>query len=173
MGLITIENMEDGIDASANLWNERFGKIADVINGNIETVNIKNSSITREKLAPGSVTSDKISTDRYIDENGWTVNDLGGTKTYSYTFPISNVSIINGARKDNMAPIAPPVGRTRDNLVLTATWYGGFSGHAVPGIEAGVDNKIQVMLGNQYVASGLGNSLTFNGLIYITATEKL
>lgn len=56
MGLITITNIEDGQDAVANALNERFGKIVDEINGNIESQNLKNHAVTREKIAPQSVT---------------------------------------------------------------------------------------------------------------------
>ena len=173
MGLINYTQIEDGQDASANGLNERFGKIIDTVNGNIDTENIKNGSITREKIAPASITSDKIDTDRYYDENGWLVNDLGTTKTYSYVYDIVNVVISYGTRKDNMTPINPPVGRTRDNLVFTTTWYGGYSGHAIPGIEAGAGSKIKVMLGNQYAPANASGELTFNGKIFITAVEKL
>ena len=175
MGLITLTNIEDGQDAVANALNERFGKIVDTVNGNIDSQNLKNNAVTREKIAPQSVTSDKLFVDRYIDENGWTVVDYGTTKTYSYVYTITNIDIVYGARKDNMAPIKPPVGRTRDDLVFSATWYGGYSGHAIPGIEAGSEGKIQVMLGNQYSPPGspAGATLKFNGSIFITATERL
>lgn len=173
MGLINYTQIEDGQDASANSLNERFGKIIDTVNGNIDTENIKNGSITREKIAPQSITSDKIFVSRYIDENGWAVVDYGTTKTYSYVYDIVNVVISYGTRKDNMPPIDPPVGRTRDNLVFTATWYGGYSGHAIPGIEAGPGSKIKVMLGNQYAPANASGTLTFNGKIFITAVEKL
>ena len=67
MALISYEQLEDGFDASANLWNERFGKIYGEFNGNIDSANLKNGAVTREKIATGAVTSDKIATNRYID----------------------------------------------------------------------------------------------------------
>jgi len=171
--IINITPIAPGDAASPNLWNSRYAAITEVVNGNIDSDNLKNGSVTREKIATGAISSDKIAVDRYVDANGWTVNDLGTTKTYSYTVAINGVSIINGARKDNLPVVQPPVGRTRDNLVFTCSWYGGYAGHAVPGIEAGAGTSIAPMLGNQYVASGLGNSLTFNGVIYVQATEKI
>lgn len=51
MGLINLTNLEDGQFASANQINQRFGTVVDTINGNIEGVNIKNGSITQQKLA--------------------------------------------------------------------------------------------------------------------------
>ena len=174
MGLINYTNLEDGESADSNKFNQRFGDIVNVINGNIDTQNLKNGGVTREKIAPGAVTSDKIATDRYIDANGWTVNDLGGTKTYSYAYAITNVVIQNGARKDDLPPIQPPVGRTRDNIVIMTSWYGVYSGHAIPGVESNGASGIAVTLGNQYVLGGIGvGTLTFNGTIYISATEKL
>ena len=173
--LVNIEPIQTGASATPNLWNQRFAAITSVINGNIDSDNLKNNAVTREKIAPQSVTSDKLFVNKYIDDNGWTVVDYGTTKTYSYVYTITNIDIVYGARKDNMAPIEPPVGRTRDNLVFNATWYGGYSGHAIPGIEAGSEGKIQVMLGNQYSPPGspAGATLRFNGSIFITATERL
>jgi hypothetical protein len=60
VGLINYEQLEDGFDASANLWNERFGKIYGEFNGNIDSANLKNGAVTSSKLAPGSVTNDKL-----------------------------------------------------------------------------------------------------------------
>ena len=173
--LVNIEPIQTGASATPNLWNQRFAAITSVINGNIDSDNLKNNAVTREKIAPQSVTSDKLFVNKYIDDNGWTVVDYGTTKTYSYVYTITNIDIVYGARKDNMAPIEPPVGRTRDSLVFSATWYGVYSGHAIPGIEAGSAGKIQVMLGNQYSPPGspVGATLRFNGSIFITATERL
>ena len=85
MGLITLTNIEDGQDAVANALNERFGKIVDTVNGNIDSQNLKNNAVTREKIAPRSVTSDKLFIDKYIDENGWTVTDYGSYKEWTIT----------------------------------------------------------------------------------------
>ena len=171
--IANIDPIQPGDAASPNLWNSRYAAITTVLNGNVDSDNLKNGAVTREKIAAGAVSSDKITVYRYVDANGWTVNDLGTTKTYSYAYAISGVTIFNGARKDDLPRIQPPVGRTRDNLVFTCTWYGGYAGHAVPGVEAGSGTSLAVMLGNQYVASGLGNQLTFTGTIFITATEKI
>lgn len=171
--LLNINPIEPGDAASPNLWNTRFAAIQGVINGNIDSDNLRNGSVTTEKIASGSVTSDKIDTDRYVDANGWTVNDLGTTKTYSYVYNISGVSIPYGTRKDNLPAINVPVGRTRDNLVFSATWYGGYAGHAIPGIESAGGSQIRVMLGNQYAPANASGNLTFNGKIFITAVEKI
>jgi hypothetical protein len=53
MGLITISNIEDNTSASANTLNQRFGIIAKEVNGNLDSSNYKNKSVTVEKLADG------------------------------------------------------------------------------------------------------------------------
>jgi len=106
MGLIHYEQLEDGFDASANLWNERFGILFNEINGNLDTANIKNGAITSAKLAPSSVTSDKLSVDTYIDDNGWTVTDYGSKKSYRYQNP-GNIVIGGNAGKEVFAIPAP------------------------------------------------------------------
>lgn len=92
MGLIHYEQLEDDWDASANLWNERFGILFNEINGNIDTVNIKNGAITSAKIAPGAVTSDKMFVEKYIDDRGWTVEDYGSTKDY-YTRKTGTITV--------------------------------------------------------------------------------
>lgn len=169
MGLIQYEQIEDGNPASGNSLNERFGKLYGEFNGNIDSDNLKNGAVTGPKIATNAVTSDKIDTDRYYDENGWLVNDLGTTKTYSYVYDINGVSMPGLARKDNLPGIKVPTGRTRENLVFSVTWYGGYAGHALPGIEAGATlSDINIMFGNLY-----STALTFTGKIFITAVEKL
>ena len=53
MGLITITNIEDNTPASSNPLNQRFGIIAKEMNGNLDSANYKNKSVTVEKLADG------------------------------------------------------------------------------------------------------------------------
>lgn len=83
--LVNIEPIQTGASATPNLWNQRFAAITSVINGNIDSDNLKNNAVTREKIAPGSITSDKLSINRYIDENGWTVTDYGSYKEWTIT----------------------------------------------------------------------------------------
>ena len=101
MGLITLTNIEDGQDAVANALNERFGKIVDTVNGNIDSQNLKNNAVTREKIAPQSITSDKLLVEREYDQGGWLVSDYGGYKEYTrsgvanYTAPGNSFSYID------------------------------------------------------------------------------
>ena len=81
--LVNIEPIQTGASATPNLWNQRFASITSVINGNIDSDNLKNNAVTREKIAPGAVTSDKLFVNRYIDDRGWTVSDYGGYKRYT------------------------------------------------------------------------------------------
>lgn len=166
--LLNITPIGLGDDASPNLWNSRFAAVQTVLNGNVDSDNLKDGAVTRSKIAAGAIDSSKIDIQKYVDANGWTVTDFGGTKTYSYTYVIAGVSMPGLARKDNLPTIQPPVGRTRDNLVFSVTWYGGYSGHALPGVEAGAGTSIAVMFGNLY-----STNLTFTGNIYITAVEKV
>jgi len=164
MPLLSYDPMEDGNGASANLWNVRLSAIHDLINGNLDAANLANGAVTTAKIADGAVTSAKISTSKTTDDNGWVVNDLGTFKTYTYTYTITNI-VINGLiRKDNLPTIQPPQGVNRDSLVYSSTWYGGYSSHAIPGIEAGSGTSIAIMLANLYPTA-----LTFNGKIFITA----
>jgi len=178
--IININPIEPGDAASPNLWNSRFAAITEVVNGNLDSDNYKNGSITREKIATGAVSSDKIAVDRYIDANGWTVNDLGTTKTYTYAYAVNGVTVNSGARKDNLTPIRPPVGRTSDNLILNATWFGSYSGHAIVGIEksgetpsTGDDANPQGTFLAVMFANQSSSNLPFTGTIFITATEKI
>lgn len=128
MGLITIEQIEDGTDASANGLNERFGIIADLLNGNIEAANMKNEAVTREKIAAGAVTSDKLDLERDVDERGWEYFTLGKFRIYVKKQSQSETGgrlEQNGYRYDRGA-IDPPVGVTRDNSFwMSCTYTGG------------------------------------------------
>lgn len=110
MSLINYEQLEDGFDASANLWNERFGILFNEINGNLDSANLKNGAVTEAKIADGAVTSSKLGFEKYIDDNGWLITDLGlvklATKTRSFTIPSTangDVGFVQVA--DNTAPV--------------------------------------------------------------------
>lgn len=60
MGLIQYEQIENGFSATANLWNERFSKVYDLVNGNLDAQNLKNKAVTEAKLDDESVTAPKI-----------------------------------------------------------------------------------------------------------------
>ena len=98
MGLINYEQLEDGFDASANLWNERFGVIFKEINGNLDSANLKNGAVTTAKIATGAVTSDKLGFQQYLDDNGWLVTDLGLVKlaTKHRTFKVPSYPVDGG-----------------------------------------------------------------------------
>lgn len=167
MPLLSYDPMEDGNVASANLWNIRLSAIHDLLNGKLDAANLANGAVTTPKLADGAVTSAKIATSKYTDNNGWVVNDMGTFKTYTYTYTITNVAVGGTVRKDNLPTIQPPEGINRDSLVYSLAWYGGYSGHAQPGIEPGAGTSLAIMLANLYP-----NQLTFNGKIFITAVAQ-
>lgn len=167
MPLLSYDPMADGNTASANLWNVRLSKIHDLFNGNLDAANLANGAVTTPKIADGAVTSAKIATSKTTDNNGWVVNDLGTFKTWTYTYTITNVNIAGLVRKDNLPLINPPEGMSRDNLVYSLAWYGGYASHAQPGIEPGAGSQLAVLLANLYP-----NALTFNGKIFITAVAQ-
>jgi len=51
MGLINYSNISDGTSIDASDVNNPFNTIYNEFNGNIEAANIKNGTITQEKLA--------------------------------------------------------------------------------------------------------------------------
>lgn len=167
MGLVTFDNIENGTSATANVWNERFGKLKDTLNGNVDTVNLKDGGVTREKIAAGAITSDKIDTDRYTDANGWQVNDLGTSKTYTRSVTVAGLNLGEGIRGE-AANLPPPVGRTRDNIVISLTWYGGYSGHVLLGAEDSTPPNFTVQIAHNWPSP-----LTMGGTVHITAVEKL
>ena len=86
MGLLTYTNMEDGVSASANLWNTRFGAIIDTINGNLDTDNLAMYAVHESNIAPEAVTSSKIAEGAILPShvgNTW----VGRTDTKS---PVAN-----------------------------------------------------------------------------------
>lgn len=115
MGLINYEQLEDGFDASANLWNERFGILFNEINGNLDSANLKNASITTAKIAPGAVTSDKLDVNVYIDDNGWTVTDYGTSKEYRLRY--AGTTTLNAYSGVTLAEQLLPQGITNINQV--------------------------------------------------------
>jgi len=110
MGLITITQIEDDTDATANVLNSRFGKIVDEINGHIDSANLSNQAVTEAKIADGAVTSSKLGFEKYTDDNGWLITDLGlvklATKKRSFTIPTALPGSIGFVSiSDNTAPV--------------------------------------------------------------------
>lgn len=57
MSIVNISPIENGENASPNLWNNRFSAITEVINGNIDASNIRTGSITRDKLSQDALSA--------------------------------------------------------------------------------------------------------------------
>jgi len=51
MSLLTITNIEDGTPVTANTFNQRFGKIASVLNGGLDATNFEDGGIPAEALS--------------------------------------------------------------------------------------------------------------------------
>lgn len=96
MPLLSYDPMSDGESAAANLWNVRLSAIHDLLNGNLDAANLANGAVTTPKIANGSVTSEKLGFERYEDDNGWNITDLGlvklATKRKSFTLPATAVN---------------------------------------------------------------------------------
>lgn len=91
MPLLTYEEIENGNSGSASLWNTRFGRIHDLLNGKLDQANLANSAVTEAKIANGAVTSQKLGFEKYTDDNGWLITDLGlvklATKKRTFVVP--------------------------------------------------------------------------------------
>jgi hypothetical protein len=60
MGLINIPAIENLDEANEELWNSRYALIAKVLNGNVDTDNLKDGSVTAPKIAASSITYGKL-----------------------------------------------------------------------------------------------------------------
>lgn len=60
MSLINVPDIEDGTGADGNDVNSRFATVLGLVNGNIDSTNIKTNGITGASIAAGSITNDKI-----------------------------------------------------------------------------------------------------------------
>lgn len=96
MPLLTYEEIADDADATANVWNVRYGRIHDLLNGRLDQANLANGAVTTAKLANGAVTSAKLGLSQIIDENGWSITDLGlvklAMKRKDFTLPATAVN---------------------------------------------------------------------------------
>lgn len=180
MSLISYTQIEDGQEASANSLNERFGKIHAEINGKLDAANLSNGSVTRDKIANGSINKDKLDINQYIDDNGWTVTDMGGIKTYNRVVTVSGSEYDNngnpgakgllvqgGGQRRDIIYLSPPAGRTVNNVSVVATYFGNYSGHLVVSGEIRGD-KILIAGGNIWP-----NKLSFTGKIFIQAADLI
>lgn len=87
--LVNIEPIQPDAPATPNLWNTRFSAITSAINGNIDSDNLKNNAVTTEKIANNAVTSDKLGFNKYVDDNGWLITDLGLVKLATKAKPFT------------------------------------------------------------------------------------
>lgn len=107
--LITVNDIQNGDDASANLWNQRFATIVDTINGGLDSTNLASSSVATTQLVNGSVTSAKMNLTKSVDANGWTKYDYGTFQQY-YKKGTTSVSVGSGGWTTYNASANLPVG---------------------------------------------------------------
>lgn len=118
MPLLSYDPMEDGEQASANLWNIRLSAIHDLLNGNIDAANLANNAVTTAKIANGAVTSQKLGFEKYEDDNGWLITDLGLVKlaTKKRTFKVPQRAQGSGGYVTFDAGMeTDPIGFNKDN----------------------------------------------------------
>ena len=72
--IVNLTPIEPGDAASPNLWNSRYAAITEVINGNIDSDNIKDGAITREKIASDAITNDKLNLQYEYSGSGSFIN---------------------------------------------------------------------------------------------------
>jgi len=178
--IATITPITNGDAASPNLWNSRYAAITEVLNGNVDSDNLKNGGVTREKIANQAIDSSKIDIQKYVDANGWTVVDFGGSKSYSRVLTVDGnqadgngspgqIGFLiggNGVRRD-LGTFPPPVGRTVNNINVTASYFGVYSGHLATSGEIR-STDIMIAGGNIWP-----NQLSFKGKVFVQATETV
>jgi hypothetical protein len=68
MALVTLTSASVGEVIRAAFWNAELGKIINQVNGNLDTTNIKDNSVTAAKIASSAVTEAKINNEA-VTEN--------------------------------------------------------------------------------------------------------
>ena len=91
MGLINYSNISDGTSIDANDVNNPFNTVYNEFNGNIEAANIKNGSITQEKLANYA----DVSWSNVPAANTVSSVTTNGNRSYDITFGSSVASILS------------------------------------------------------------------------------
>lgn len=60
MSLVSLNPINDGQDANSELFNARFAALANVLNGNVESINLADNAVSTSKIADNAVTTVKI-----------------------------------------------------------------------------------------------------------------
>ncbi len=148
MPLLSYDPMADGDGASANLWNVRLSKIHDLLNGNLDAANLADGAVTTPKIADGAVTSAKIAVNKYIDNNGWSVEDYGSTKNYNYTK--SGTVSLNHQSWTTLFTIPLPVGKTNVNQLFVTLSSTIPLAEAIFNFYPGANNTLSVSVSNSH-----------------------
>jgi len=105
MGLINYSNISDGTSIDASDVNNPFNTIYNEFNGNIEAANIKNGTITQEKLANYA----DISWSTVPSTNPVTSVSANGNRSYDVTFTSTVAAIFSpGMRVRTTRTVAAP-----------------------------------------------------------------
>lgn len=135
----------------------------------VTTAKLADAGITAGKIGTGAVTLAKLAADAAITHsttaNGWDVINLpNNIKIYTYGIN-SSTYVVNGQRSTHgLFPF--PTGKDANSVFpLGLVWMGGFSGHALLGLEPPSGGGWACGIGNQYA----GSPLTFTGYAIMTA----
>lgn len=151
--LITVNDIQNGDDASANLWNQRFATIVDTINGGLDSTNLASSSVATTQLVNGSVTSAKMNLTKSVDANGWTKYDYGTFQQY-YKKGTTSTSVGAGGWTSYNASTNLPVGMsTLGTNFLTGSAYPTDAALTVAFGATPTSTAITLMVANQYSAT--------------------
>ena len=88
MPKLNIKPFKNGDDASPANFNDRFQKVADLLNNGLDSSNLADNAVTAEKIQDGAITAEKIADEPdwlpVTYKNGWVDYDTtyGGAKYY-------------------------------------------------------------------------------------------
>lgn len=137
-----------------------------IIDSAVTTSKINDSAVTTAKINDSAVTSAKLAPSKTTDANGWTVYNFGSFKQYVFT-QYQSIYIVNGQRAQ-FSTYPLPAGKTiTDCMVVACMWEGGYSGHAVVGVEPVGSGGWNINVGNQYV----GGPLVFSGKVRLVVMD--
>ena len=137
-----------------------------IVDSAVTTAKINDSAVTTAKINDSAITSAKLAPSKTTDANGWTVYDFGSFKQYVFS-QYQSKSVTNGQRSF-FSTYPLPAGKTLTNvMVVGCIWEGGYSGHAVIGVEAVGSGGWTISIGNQYV----GGTLVFSGIVRLIVMD--
>ena len=128
MGQISIPNIAANSLASSNDINEKFGIVADAINGKLDSTNLANDAVTTAKMQDGAVTSAKMTLASGVDDNGWSYYSLGNYKYFVKSQIVDTTSagtLANNSYRYDVGEQIMPVGVNQAGTFWMGCTYTG------------------------------------------------